>query len=335
MPIKDKAQTVIKNSLKGSAGEVALIGGAGILAYYLLKKSGSEVLEGFVDYGNSFDNATAGGTPAGSISEQVSDTISKIVTGISGQIIDSSVNVGKGTGEAVKVGLTTGVKTIVQAPLAILGGIEEGLSFSPSEVQTDKTKAAIAGRTEQGQAWSLTESSTNQLSEYVGSPGNVVENYIQQSTSQNLASKGDEISEYTLSEKSKSSSNPTATTIVSRTTALLTGNKQEATKSYLPGESTYQVVGGGGSKLQNTINNYDTTLKGWTVGDTFIPLADKNVGNNLALIEGTANPIITSKASNNTKVATPAPSSSSNSTYKEGGQTKYKDKSGKVHISLK
>ena len=322
--VKDQATTIIKTGAKSQAVPAVLIGVAGVAVLgYLAGNKAENLIEGLagsLGFGGAAEGAGA----------KSSDTTSTISDSIVTKYTETVTDITKSTGDKIiNAGVSaakTGAGVIVSTPSAVYKGASESLKIEPSTIQTSKTKAAITGRTEQGQAWSLTPASTEQLSKYVGTPGNVIDNWITQGTSQDLSGAGDTFSEYTTEEKARSTTNPTKTTILSRVSSLLSGDKSSAQKSYIQtgaaSETKYNVVAGGGAGLAAMIKSYEQPAA---------TTAKKDYG------ASTLGNLTAQVATLNTGTATKSSSSSSSSskTYKESGQTKYKDASGKVHVKVK
>ena len=211
----------------------------------------------------------------------------------------------------------------MSTPTAIYQGVSESLKIEPTTIQTSKTKAAIAGRTETGQAWSLAPASTEQLSKYIGTPGNVVSNILTQNASQVLSGKGDTFSEFTAAEKSVALTNPTPTTILDRVTSLVSGDKQASKYVYKEGGNYSPSSSGGTGTAKIVTKPISQVLIGTSADST---LVKSGLANKVAF--NTSAPAVTTISKSTSK-------SSSSSTYKESGQTKYKDKSGKVHVKVK
>lgn len=311
-----KATTIIKAGAKSQAVPAALIGLAGVaLLGYLAGNKAENLLEGFtgsLGFGGTSEGVGAKTSDGKSIGDAIVSKYTDSLTAATKSIGDTVIDAGVGV-------VKTGAGIVVSTPKAIYQGASESIKIEPSTVQTKKTQAAITARTETGQAWSLEPASTEQLSKYVGTPGNVVSNWLEPSGL--LSSSGDEFSEFTSSEKQRATSNPTKTTIVSRVTSLLSGDKAGSQKSYVqtgaPSETKYNVLSGSVASVAASYTSPTTSVSKTS------DYGASTLGNLTSQVA-----TLNNSSKNSTK-------NSTTKTYKESGQTKYKDASGKVHVKVK
>lgn len=85
----------------------------------------------------------------------------------------------------------------------------KALTIDPMTLKAGSTKRAIEGRSEKGQPWSLSDNSIKNVSEYVGTPGNVANEQVKKvkeaiGLNNSLSQKGNTFSEYTATEKANS-----------------------------------------------------------------------------------------------------------------------------------
>ena len=325
----DRAKSAVKAGAKSQAVPAVLVGVAGVaILGYLAGNKAESLLEGFT---GSLGFGGAGGEGAGAKTSESSSIIDKAVENLTSGITESVKSATEGTGKAVIKTAGSVTKAVIAVPAAVYEGAGEGLRLEAGTVQTSKTKAAITGRTEQGQAWSLNKDSTDQLSKYVGTPGNVVSNILTQNASQVLSGPGDTFSEFTAAEKSVALTNPTPTTILDRVTSLVTGDEQASKYVYKEG-GNYSPSSSGGTGSAKIVTKPISQVLIGTKADNV--LVKSGLANTVAF-DVTAPAVTTLTKSTGSTSKSTSSSSSKTSTYKESGQTKYKDKSGKVHVKVK
>lgn len=328
----DRAKSAVKAGAKSQAVPAVLVGVAGVaILGYLAGNKAESILGGFTDSLGFGGAGGAGGEGARAKTSESSSIIDKVVENLTAGITESVKSATEGTGKAVIRVAGDVTKAVIAVPAAVYEGAGEGLRLEPGTVQTSKTKAAIAGRTEQGQAWSLTKDSTDQLSKYVGTPGNVVSNILTQNASQVLSGKGDTFSEFTAAEKSVALTNPTPTTILDRVTSLVTGDKQASKYVYKEG-GNYSPSSSGGTGSAKIVTKPISQVLIGTKADNV--MTKSGLANTVAF-DVTAPAVTTLTKGTGSTSKSPSSSTPKTSTYKESGQTKYKDTSGKVHVKVK
>lgn len=327
----DTTRKAAGNAAKSQAIPAVLIGlgGVAILGYL-----GGNKLEDIFGGLLGGSTATGNGDKTSTVSEIIERTVSNTVKETSDSIIDSGVSAGSSI-----------VKTVVSIPSGVYTGLTESWELQPSTVQTSKTKDAIAARTEQGQAWSLSEKSTDQLSKYVGTPGNVVSNWVEQlSGSSDLSGEGDTLSEYTQEEKANSKySNPEGLSIA----GLLTGSYFSSKESTL-GSYSGQAKSGTGSSSSSSSKSkfsseeesskYASELASKINTSSSIVEAAKS-GADTIIVGGTTYNLTSSTKSGSGTSSTYEKSSSSSSnssnTGSSPGLTKYAKENNKKIVSVK
>lgn len=127
----------------------------------------------------------------------------------------SQTDVVEETSESKQPITTTKKESVISQPVSLLSQTYdkagEALTIEPMTLKAGSTKRAIEGRSEKGQAWSLTDNSIANLKSYVGTPGNVVNEQVKKvkesiGIDNSLSQKGNTFSEYTASEKARSKS---------------------------------------------------------------------------------------------------------------------------------
>ena len=119
------------------------------------------------------------------------------------------------TSESKQPITTTKKESLISKPVSLLSDTYdkagEAVTIEPMTLKAGSTKRAIEGRSEQGQAWSLSDNSISNLKSYVGTPGNVANEQVKKvkegiGLDNSLSQKGNTFSEFTASEKSSSKS---------------------------------------------------------------------------------------------------------------------------------
>ena len=255
--------------------------GVGALAatYFMLSNSKSE------DVGGS---GNFGGLGSGGMEELSGETDSGIPYNISFPTIDPSpifsimnepARIGGdvvATSDVESPVITTKKESLISKPVSLLSDTYEkageAVTIEPMTLKAGSTKRAIEGRSEQGQAWSLSDNSISNLKSYVGTPGNVANEQVKMvkeslGIDNSLSQKGNTFSEYTFSEKASSKSE---TSLLDKIKGIIISPIYETPKTI---ETGGNVVGKLTSPIIENITKSPTSWQGGTVskGETFNP----------------------------------------------------------------
>ena len=171
---------------------------------------------------------------------------------------------------------TTKKESLISKPVSLLSDTynqaTKAVTIEPMTLKAGSTKRAIEGRSETGQAWSLTDNSISNLKSYVGTPGNVANEQVKKlkegiGLDNSLSQKGNTFSEFTASEQASSKSE---TSIFDKLKGIFVSPLYETPKTI---ETGGNVVGKVTSPIIENIIKAPTSWQGGTVskGETFDP----------------------------------------------------------------
>lgn len=180
------------------------------------------------------------------------------------------------TSESKQPITTTKKESLISQPVSLLSKTYEkageALTIEPMTLKAGSTKRAIEGRSEKGQPWSLSDNSIKNVSDYVGTPGNVTNEQVKKAKEaigldNSLSQKGNTFSEYTASEKARSK---TETSLLDKIKGIFISPAYETPKTI---ETGGNVVGKLASPIIENITKAPTSWQGGTVSrsETFDP----------------------------------------------------------------
>ena len=172
--------------------------------------------------------------------------------------------------------ITTKKESLISKPVSLLSQTYdkagEAVTIEPMTLKAGSTKRAIEGRSEKGQAWSLSDNSISNLKSYVGTPGNAANEQVKKvkeslGIDNSLSQKGNTFSEFTASEKASSKSE---TSLLDKLKGIIISPLYETPKTIETGKN---VVGKVASPIIENITKSPTSWQGGTVskGETFDP----------------------------------------------------------------
>lgn len=150
----------------------------------------------------------------------------------------------------------------------VLDSVTKAVTIEPMTLKSGSTKTAIAARSEQGQPWSLSESSIQDVKSYVGTPANVVDEQIKkvkESLGTNVISQpGNTFSEYTAEEKARSK---TQMSFFDKVIGKITSPMKEEPRVVTTGKN---VISAGmnvvSPVVETVVKNITTTPTAWSRG---------------------------------------------------------------------